>query len=109
MIKKLIVSLLVSLSFTSVANAQTKIDKSHWLIPVLVKQEYVDGNYNTNYFKNLYYDMITGEQINLDEETIYIDDENNRWYFPYDNLKFHVHEQAEMSSVIIREKSKGYE
>ena len=65
MMKKLLVSLLVGLSFSSVANAQTKVDRTHWLVPVMVKQEYVSGSYGTHYFKNIYYDMNTGEQINL--------------------------------------------
>ena len=33
-------------------------------------------------------------KINTDYETIYIDDDNNRWYFPYDNSKFHYHEEG---------------
>lgn len=109
MMKKLLVSLLVGLSFSSVVNAQTKVDKTHWLVPVMVKQEYVEGSYGTHYFKNYYYDMNTGKLINLEEETIYIDEEDNRWYFPYDNAKFHPEHDQLPPSAIIREKSKGCE
>ena len=43
-----------------------------------------------------YYDAVTGYRINTEVETIYIDDEDNRWYFPYDDDKFHKHDGIRM-------------
>ena len=42
--------------------------------------------------KNEFYDGITAQKINTEDETIYMDDQDNRWYFPYDGTKFHIHE-----------------
>ena len=44
----------------------------------------------------VYYDAVTGYRINTEVETIYIDNEDNRWYFPYDDDKFHKHDGIRM-------------
>ena len=43
-----------------------------------------------------YYDAVTKHRINTEVETIYIDDEDNRYYFPYDDDKYHKHEGIRM-------------
>ena len=50
-------------------------------------------NTGQEYEINAYYDAVTGYRINTEVETIYMDDQDNRWYFPYDNSKFHYHEE----------------
>ena len=72
---------------------RVEMHKECFMCPVLVGKDkklniYTDQEYEIN----AYYDAVTGYRINLDYETIYIDDEGNRWYFPYDNSKFHYHE-----------------
>ena len=101
--KKLLLSALVLLSIGSVnvsagermtKNNTVEIHKECFLHPVIVKQvEENDLLHGLKYMKNEFYDGITGQKINLMNETIYIDDDNNRWYFPYDNSKFHYHEE----------------
>ena len=103
--KKLLLAALAALSINTFAAAaaerphqgddySVEIHKECFLHPVIVKQvEVNDLLHGLTYMKNEFYDGITGQKINLMNETIYIDDDNNRWYFPYDNSKFHYHEE----------------
>ena len=62
--------------------------------PVLVGKDKKLNKYTGQEYEiNAYYDAVTGYRINTEVETIYMDDDNNRWYFPYDNSKFHYHEE----------------
>ena len=100
--KKLLLSILVLLTIgnvnVSARERMTKdntveIHKECFLHPVLVKQvEEYDSLHDLTYMKNEFYDGITEQKIDLLFETIYMDDQNNRWYFPYDGTKTHVHE-----------------
>ena len=101
--KKLLLSALVLLTIGSVnVSARERITKDNtieihkecFLHPVLVKQvEEYDSLHDLTYMKNEFYDGITDQKIDLLFETIYMDDEDNRWYFPYDGTKFHYHEE----------------
>ena len=100
--KKLLLATLTTLSIiTAPASAGERMTKDNtveihkecFLHPVLVKQvEKYDSLHDLTYMKNEFYDGITAQKIDLLFETIYIDDDNNRWYFPYDGTKFHIHE-----------------
>ena len=100
--KKLLLSTLVLLSIGSVnVSAEERMTKDNtveihkecFLHPVLVKQvEEYDGLHDLTYMKNEFYDGITNQKIDLMFETIYMDNENNRWYFPYDGTKSHFHD-----------------
>ena len=103
MIKKILLTTLTTLSIiTPFAHAgermakddveRVEIHKECFMHPVLVGKDVKENSYtHEDYEINAYYDAITGYRINLDYETIYMDDQNNRWYFPYDDLKFHIH------------------
>ena len=103
--KKILLAALTALSINTFAAAaeerpdqgddySVEIHKECFLHSVIVKQvEENDLLHGLTYMKNEFYDGITGQKINLMNETIYIDDDNNRWYFPYDNSKFHYHEE----------------
>ena len=101
--KKILLAALTTLSiFTTSVSAEERMTKDNtveihkecFLHPVIVKQvEENDLLHGLTYMKNEFYDGITGQKINLMDETIYMDDEDNRWYFPYDNSKFHYHEE----------------
>ena len=103
MIKKLLLTTLTTLSIiTPSAHAgermakddeeRVEIHKDCFMHPVLVDKDVKENPYtHEDYEINAYYDGVSGYRINLDYETIYIDDEGNRWYFPYDGLKFHIH------------------
>ena len=101
--KKLLLATLTTLSIitTSVSAGErmtkdntVEIHKECFLHPVLVKQvEEYDCIHGLTYMKNEFYDGITAQKIDLSFETIYMDDQDNRWYFPYDNSKFHYHEE----------------
>ena len=75
-------------------NNTVEIHKECFLHPVLVKQvkEY-DSLHDLTYMKNEFYDGKNKKKIDLMFETIYMDDQDNRWYFPYDGTKFHYHEE----------------
>ena len=74
---------------------RVEIHKECFMHPVLVDKDVKENPYTHEAYEiNAYYDAITGYRINLDFETIYIDDEGNRWYYPYDNSKFHYHEEG---------------
>ena len=71
---------------------RVEIHKECFMYPVLVEKDKKLNIYTGQEYEiNAYYDGVTGYRINLDYETIYIDDDNNRWYYPYDNSKFHNH------------------
>ena len=107
--KKLLLATLTTLSIITTSVSATErpdqgddyrveIHKECFLHPVIVKQvEENDLLHGLTYMKNEFYDGITGQKINLMNETIYMDDEDNRWYFPYDEDKFHKHEGIRMS------------
>ena len=100
--KKLLLSALVLLTIGNVnVSAEERITKDNtveihkecFLHPVLVEQvEEYDGLHDLTYMKNEFYDGITGHKIDLLFETIYMDDQDNRWYFPYDGTKSHFHD-----------------
>ena len=101
MIKKLLLTTLTLLSIiTPYAHAgermakddRVEIHKECFMYPVLVDKDVKESPYTHEVYEiNAYYDGVTGYRINLDYETIYMDNEGNRWYFPYDGLKFHIH------------------
>ena len=101
--KKLLLATLTTLSIITISvsaeermtkDNTVEIHKECFLHPVLVKQvEEYDSLHDLTYMKNEFYDGITNEKIDLLFETIYMDDQDNRWYFPYDGTKFHYHEE----------------
>ena len=101
--KKLLLATLTTLSIitTSVSAGErmtkdntVEIHKECFSHPVIVKQvEEYDSIHDLTYMKNEFYDGVTAQKIDLLFETIYMDDQDNRWYFPYDNSKFHYHEE----------------
>ena len=103
MIKELLLTTLTTLSIiTPSAHAgermakddveRVEIPKECFMHPVLVDKDVKENRYTHEVYEiNAYYDGITGYRINLDYETIYMDDQDNRWYFPYDRLRFHSH------------------
>lgn len=100
--KKLLLATLTTLSIiTPVAHAgermtkdnSVEIHKECFMHPVMVSKDKKSNPYTKeDYEINAYYDAITGYRINTDVETIYMDDDNNRWYFPYDGTKDHYHD-----------------
>ena len=100
--KKLLIATLTTLSIIAPSvsagermakDDRVEIHKECFMQPVLVDKDVKENPYTHELYEiNAYYDGVTGYRINTDYETIYIDDDNNRWYFPYDNLKFHIHE-----------------
>ena len=101
MIKKLLLTTLTTLSIISPSayagermakDDRVEIHKECFMHPVLVDKDVKENPYTHELYEiNAYYDGITGYRINLDYETIYMDDQDNRWYFPYDGTKFHNH------------------
>lgn len=72
---------------------RVEIHKECFMHPVLVEKDKKMNPYTKEEYEiNAYYDAVTGYRINTDYETIYMDDQDNRWYFPYDGTKFHSHE-----------------
>ena len=102
--KKLLIATLTTLSIITPSvhagermtkDDRVEIHKECFMHPVLVGKDVKESPYTHELYEiNAYYDGITGYRINLDYETIYIDDEGIRWYFPYDNSKFHYHEEG---------------
>ena len=100
--KKLLLATLTTLSIITVSAAAeeritkdntVEIHKECFLHPVLVKQvEEYDSIHDLTYMKNEFYDGITNQKIDLMFETIYMDEQENRWYFPYDGTKSHFHD-----------------
>ena len=106
MLKKLLsltigATLLIS---TTVLADDFKPHTECFMHPVLTGTDIKQNPYTKQEYEIMvYYDTITGYRINTEVETIYMDDQNNRWYFPYDDDKFHKHEGIRMSF------EKGYE
>ena len=94
--KKLLLSALVLLSIGSVnvSAGERIIHKECIMHPVLTGTDIKQNPYTKQEYEIMtYYDAVTGYRINTEVETIYMDDDNNRWYFPYDGTKFHYHEE----------------
>ena len=100
--KKLLLAALTALSINTVAAAEERITKDNtveihkecFMHPVLTGTDIKQNPYTGQEYEIMaYYDAVTGYRINTEVETIYMDDEDNRWYFPYDNSKFHYHEE----------------
>ena len=101
--KKLLLATLTTLSIITVsAVAEERITKDNtveihkecFMHPVLTGTDIKQNPYTKQEYEIMaYYDAVTGYRINTEVETIYMDDQDNRWYFPYDNSKFHYHEE----------------
>ena len=104
--KKLLLSTLVLLTIGSVTvsagermtkDNTVEIHKECIMHPVLTGTDIKQNPYTKQEYEiNAYYDAVTRHRINTEVETIYMDDEDNRWYFPYDDDKFHKHEGIRM-------------
>ena len=102
--KKLLLATLTTLSIiTAPASAgerpdqgddySVEIHKECFMHPVLTGTDIKQNPYTKQEYEIMtYYDAVTGYRINTELETIYMDDQDNRWYFPYDGTKFHIHE-----------------
>ena len=105
--KKLLLTTLVLLTIgaanVSAVERTTKdnkieIHKECFMHPVLTGTDIKQNSYTKQEYEIMvYYDAVTGYRINTEVETIYMDDEDNRWYFPYDDDKFHKHDEIRMS------------
>ena len=72
---------------------RVEIHKECIMHPVLTGTDIKQNPYTKQEYEIMaYYDAVTGHRINTEVETIYMDDQDNRWYFPYDGTKFHIHE-----------------
>ena len=103
--KKLLLATLTTLSIitTSVSDGERPDQGDDYRVeihlecimhPVLTGTDKKQNPYTKQDYEIMsYYDAVTGYRINTEVETIYMDDEDNRWYFPYDNSKFHYHEE----------------
>ena len=104
--KKLLLSALVLLSIANVnVSAEERMTKANTveihteciMHPVLTGSDIKQNPYTKQEYEIMvYYDAVTGYRINTEVETIYIDDQDNRWYFPYDDDKFHKHDGIRM-------------
>ena len=104
--KKLLLSTLLLLSIGSVnvsaEERMTNDDRAEIHLecimhPVLTGTDKKQNPYTKQEYEIMvYYDAVTGYRINTEVETIYIDYQDNRWYFPYDDDKFHKHEGIRM-------------
>ena len=106
--KKLLLATLTSLSIiTASASAgerpnqgddyRVEIHKECIMHPVLTGTDIKQNPYTKQDYEIMaYYDAVTEHRINTEVETIYIDNEGNRWYFPYDGDKYHKHEGIRM-------------
>ena len=105
--KKLLLATLTTLSIitTSVSAGErmtkdnaVEIHKECIMHTVLTGTDIKQNPYTKQEYEIMtYYDAVTGYRINTEVETIYMDDQDNRWYFPYDDDKFHKHEGIRMS------------
>ena len=106
--KKLLLTTLTTLSIITVPAAagerpdqgddyRVEIHLECIMHPVLTGTDIKQNPYTKqDYEINAYYDAVTRHRINTEVETIYIDDQDNRWYFPYDDDKFHKHDGIRM-------------
>ena len=102
--KKILLAALAALSINTVAAAagerpdqgddyRVEIHLECIMHPVLTGTDIKQNPYTKQEYEIMtYYDAFTGYRINTEVETIYMDDQDNRWYFPYDDSKFHTHE-----------------
>ena len=105
--KKLLLATLTTLSIiTAPASAGERLTKDNTveihkeciMHPVLTGTDIKQNPYTKQEYEIMaYYDIVTGYRINTEVETIYMDDEDNRWYFPYDDDKFHKHDGIRLS------------
>ena len=107
--KKILLATLTALSINTVTvvagerpdqgdDYRVEIHKECFMHPVLTGTDIKQNPYTKEEYEIMtYYDAVTGYRINTEVETIYMDDEDNRWYFPYDDDKFHKHEGIRMS------------
>ena len=94
MLKKDLLSTILGVTLLSNSVLAVEIHKECFMHPVLTGTDIKQNPYTKQEYEIMtYYDAVTGHRINTEVETIYIDDEDNRWYFPYDNSKFHYHEE----------------
>ena len=103
--KKLLLSALVLLTMGSVNvsagerpdqgdDYRVEIHLECIMHPVLTGTDIKQNPYTKQEYEIMtYYDAVTGYRINTEVETIYMDEQDNRWYFPYDGTKFHYHEE----------------
>ena len=102
--KKLLLATLTTLSIitTSVSAGERPDQGDDYRVhlecimhPVLTGTDIKQNPYTKQEYEIMaYYDAVTGYRINTEVETIYMDDQDNRYYFPYDNSKFHYHEEV---------------
>ena len=102
--KKLLLVALAALSINTVAavaaerpdqadDYRVEIHLECIMHPVLTGTDIKQNPYTKQEYEIMtYYDAVTGYRINTEVETIYMDEQDNRWYFPYDGTKFHIHE-----------------
>ena len=102
MLKKVLLSSILGISLLSnsvladermTKDNTVEIHKECFMHPVLTGTDIKQNPYTKQEYEIMvYYDAVSGYKINTEVETIYMDNDNNRWYFPYDGTKFHVHE-----------------
>ena len=100
--KKLLLSTILGVSLLSnsvlavermTKDDRVEIHKECIMHPVLTGTDIKQNPYTKQEYEIMvYYDAITGYRINTEVETIYMDNQDNRWYFPYDGTKFHIHD-----------------
>ena len=104
MLKKVLFSTILGVTLLSNSVLAIEIHKECIMHPVLTGTDIKQNPYTKQEYEIMvYYDAVTGYRINTEVETIYMDNQDNRWYFPYDDDKFHKHEGIRMSF------EKGYE
>ena len=106
--KKLLLATLTTLSIITAPAAagertvqgddyRVEIHKECIMHPVLTGTDIKQNSYTKQEYEIMtYYDAVTGYRINTEVETIYMDKQDNRWYFPYDDDKFHKHDGIRM-------------
>ena len=107
--KKLLLAALTTLSFITVPAAagerpdqgddyRVEIHLECIMHPVLTGTDIKQNPYTKQEYEIMANnDAVTGYRINTEVETIYMDKQDNRWYFPYDDDKFHKHDGIRMS------------
>ena len=107
--KKLLLATLTTISsITAPASAgerpdqdddyRVEIHKECIMHPVLTGSDIKQNPYTKQEYEIMvYYDAVTMHRINTEVATIYMDDQDNRYYFPYDDDKFHKHDGIRMS------------
>ena len=97
MLKKVLLSTILGVTLLSNSVLAVEIHKECIMHPVLTGTDIKQNPYTKQEYEIMtYYDAVTGYRINTEVETIYMDDQDNRWYFPYDDVKFHKHDGIRM-------------